>query len=65
MGRIKTTLIKRNVNKLIKNYSDRFTTDFEENKKQVIELADIPSKKIRNIIAGYVTRLMKNKKEAM
>ena len=57
MGRIKTTLIKRTANSLIKKYPDRFTEDFEENKKTVEELAEIQSKKLRNVIAGYITRL--------
>ncbi|MCD6589961.1 30S ribosomal protein S17e [Candidatus Woesearchaeota archaeon] len=60
MGRIKTTLIKRIGQELFARYSDQFTTDFEENKKKVVELLDVSSKKMRNVIAGYVTRLKKN-----
>jgi small subunit ribosomal protein S17e len=59
MGRIKTTLIKRTGNQLVKENSDKFKTDFESNKLIVSELAEIQSKKIRNIVAGYVTRLKK------
>ena len=59
MGRIKTQLIKRVSNKLIKEHRDEFKKDFEENKKLVEEFSDIPSKKLRNSIAGYVTRLKK------
>lgn len=59
MGRIKTSLIKRTTNKLVAEHAADFSKDFEENKKLVEEYADIPSKKIRNVIAGYVTRLMK------
>ena len=36
---------------------------FEENKKVVGELLGDTSKKIRNTVAGYVTRLMKTDKE--
>jgi len=61
MGRIKTMLIKRSTNNLINQYGDKFKTDFDENKPIVMEYADIPSKKLRNIVAGYVTRLMKQK----
>ena len=60
MGRIKTTVIKRSAIELHEKHSDRFTTDFQKNKKIVDELADIPTKKFRNIIAGFVTRLKKN-----
>ena len=61
MGRIKTQLVKRITNELLKNHKEVFKTDFEENKKLVTELADIPSKKHRNTIAGYVTRKVKAK----
>ena len=63
MGRIKTTLIKRTAIKLFNNYRDRFKPDFDKNKKIVMELAKVPSKKLRNTIAGYITRLVKQQKE--
>lgn len=61
MGRIKTMLIKRTVNNLIKNYNKKFGGRFEENKKAVDELMDVKSKKLRNIIAGYLTKQVKTK----
>ena len=61
MGRIKTQLIKRLTFELAKNYSDRLTKEFEPNKKVVEELLTESSKKIRNAVAGYLTRLMKHK----
>lgn len=64
MGRIKTTLIKRTAHSLIKKYPDKFTEDFGENKKIVEELAEVPSKKLRNIIAGYITRLTRKERLA-
>lgn len=63
MGRIKTARIKRVTKQLVAKYGSRFKPDFEENKKLVQELADIPSKKLRNIVAGYTTRLMRKKAE--
>ncbi len=63
MGRIKTKLIKRITLKLFKQHRDEFKPEFDENKEIVSKFADIPSKKIRNIIAGYVTRLVKQKQE--
>lgn len=63
MGRIKTTLIKRVTNKLVVEHRPDFKKDYEENKKIVEKYADIPSKKLRNIIAGYVTRLIKAKED--
>jgi len=63
MGRIKTQLIKRTTLKLVKAHRDEFKKDFNENKQIAEKYADIPSKKLRNIIAGYVTRLVKEKQE--
>ncbi|MBI2546045.1 30S ribosomal protein S17e [Candidatus Woesearchaeota archaeon] len=61
MGRIKTQMIKRLTLQLIKEYGrDTFRPDFNENKKLVADrLSTESSKKIRNSIAGYVTRLVK------
>lgn len=44
-------------------HSDKLAKNFEDNKKAVGQLAEIGSKKLRNVIAGYATRLMKNKQE--
>jgi len=56
MGRIKSKLVKRTANTLLKK-ENYFNTDFEENKKILKGL--LPSKKIRNQVAGYITRLKK------
>lgn len=61
MGRIKTTLLKKTAIKLHKEHPEKFKKTFEENKKVVKELTEMQSKKFRNIIAGYVTRLAKQK----
>ena len=58
MGRIKTTPIKRATLALYKEHRENLTTDFSENKLRVDEYLEIKSKKIRNVIAGYITRLM-------
>ncbi len=63
MGRIKTKLVKRITNELIKQYGENFKKEFEENKKLVEKYSSVPSVKMRNIIAGYVTRQMKNNEE--
>jgi small subunit ribosomal protein S17e len=61
MGRVKTTQIKRTAQKLVKENKDTFKPDFTKNKKLVNELVEVNSKKLRNVIAGYITRLVKNK----
>ncbi len=63
MGRIKTKLIKRITNKLVGEHKQDFKENFDENKNLVSRFADIKSNKIRNVIAGYVTRLMNTKKD--
>ena len=65
MGRIKTALIKRLTQQLIKEHGNEFKKDFNENKEIVRKYMDVPSKKIRNILAGYVTRLIKAGQETL
>ncbi|MEZ0320248.1 MAG: 30S ribosomal protein S17e [Pyrobaculum sp.] len=62
MGRVRPRYIKSLGEKLLETYPDKFTESFEENKKAVAELADIPSKTVRNRVAGYITRLIKRRK---
>lgn len=63
MGRIKTTQVKRSGEKIMNLYGDRFSKDFTKNKKIVEEVAEFHSKKLRNIVAGYVTRLVKKQQK--
>ncbi len=59
MGRIRTALVKRVAGNLLEQYSDLFKPNFEENKRLVMELTDVSSKRLRNIIVGYITRMKK------
>jgi len=59
MGNIRPTYIKRVVAELVKHHNDKFTTDFEHNKKMVLELTDLKSKEMRNKIAGGIVRMKK------
>ena len=59
MGKIKTTQIKRKGNAIMKNNPEKFTKNFEENKKLLPEVAKIRSKKLRNVMAGYLVSLIK------
>lgn len=59
MGRIKTKLVKRLTEKLLEQYPAKFTVDLEANKKSAAALLIGASKKIRNMIAGYATRILK------
>ena len=57
MGRIKTDMVKRTSVKLVKMHAEKFTHNFEKNKDALVGLAEIRSKKLRNVIAGYTVRL--------
>jgi small subunit ribosomal protein S17e len=53
---IKPTYIKAIGIELLSSYGKRFTNDFDENKLIVAEVTTIDSKRVRNRVAGYVTR---------
>ena len=59
MGNIRPTYIKRVAIELVKKFPDTFTDDYQHNKKMVAEITDVESIKMRNKIAGYVTRYRK------
>ncbi len=58
MGRIRPTYIKRVSIELLNKYPQAFNRDFENNKEMVNNLTDVYSVKMRNRIAGYITRYL-------
>jgi len=62
MGRIKTIFVKRVGREIFEANPDRFTEDYAHNKKVVSELTVASSRKILNVVAGYVTSLKKQKR---
>jgi len=58
MGRVRTKTIKKASRQIVEKYYPRLTRDFQTNKKIAEEIALIPSKRLRNKIAGFVTHLM-------
>ena len=62
MGRIKTLLVKRLAKKLIKIHGPEFTPEFDKNKALVQKYTNVDSTKMRNIISGYTSRLIKQKR---
>merc|ERR1711959_60587 len=59
MGRVRTKTVKRASRQIIEKYYSRLTMDFQTNKKIAEEVAIIPTKSLRNKIAGFTTHLMK------
>lgn len=63
LGRIKTKKIKRSTHRIFDESKDLISDNFDENKKVINEKYGIESKKLRNTIAGYCTRLKKSEQQ--
>lgn len=53
-GRVRTKTVKKASRIIIEKYYTKLTHDFHTNKRICEEIAVIPSKKMRNRIAGFV-----------
>ena len=63
MGQIKNTYIKNLTETLLEKYPDKFTEDFKKNKEELEKLIKLESKKIRNLVAGYLVHLVKKSRK--
>jgi len=61
MGRVKSVAIKTLGDELIRKHGKMFSDDFEKNKGALKEIKPVKSKRIRNILAGYITTQMQKK----
>ncbi|MCH2402669.1 MAG: hypothetical protein MK216_01380 [Candidatus Nitrosopelagicus sp.] len=52
--------IKRFSMMILDDYKDQFGGSFDDNKKILNDIATIRSKSLKNKIAGYITKLIKN-----
>ncbi len=61
MGKKRAISVRRIAEKLYEKYPDKFVDDFEENKKLISEIIDIPTKTLRNEVAGYIQSIKMKK----
>ena len=59
MGRVRTKTVKKAAKVIVEKYYTKLNLDFHTNKRIIEEVALIPSKPLRNKIAGFITHLMK------
>eukprot|EP01083_Nonionella_stella_P118440 353580_1 len=59
MGKVRTKTIKRAARKIVERYYPKLTRDYYVNKRVVLDIGTIPSRRLRNKISGYTTHLMK------
>jgi len=56
LGKVKTEQIKKLAKELITKYSSKFSANFDDNKRMVDELTEGTTTRVRNQVAGYITR---------
>ena len=61
---IKPSYIKTMGTELLNKQRENFSNNFDENKQQLGASAVIGSKRVRNRIAGYITRKINTKKRS-
>lgn len=57
MGKVRSSKVKRLALELLEKYSSALSTDFEKNKEVAKQYLPHVTKRMRNRVAGYVTRL--------
>jgi len=63
VGKVYTSLVKRTARKILELYPGEISEDFAKNKELVSRYLDVKSKKLRNQVAGYLTRLARLSRE--
>ncbi len=56
LGKVKTEQIKRTGKELMTRFPSKFTSNFDENKIAVNTLTQGTTTRVRNKVAGYITR---------
>ena len=63
MGNIRPSFIKSRALLLVEMYPDKFNADFDNNKVLVAQYSDVSNKRMRNWIAGYITRYVQRRRD--
>jgi small subunit ribosomal protein S17e len=58
LGKVKTERIKRIGKELMERFPDKFSSNFDDNKREVEALTQGTTTRVRNQIAGYITRVL-------
>ncbi|MCK5592761.1 30S ribosomal protein S17e [Candidatus Bathyarchaeota archaeon] len=58
MGKVRTEKVKKVARELVRRHPNKFTADFKNNQELVKSLTIISTARLRNRIAGYITRLL-------
>ena len=56
LGKVKTEQIKRLGKELMRRFPNKFTGNFDDNKRLVDQLTKGTTTRVRNQVAGYITR---------
>jgi small subunit ribosomal protein S17e len=58
LGKVKTDQVKRTGKELMHRFPEKFNNSFDENKHAVEALTQGTTTRVRNQIAGYITRTL-------
>jgi len=57
LGKVRIAAVKKVARDMVARYPEKFNKDFEANKKALVLLVEARTKRMRNRVIGYITRL--------
>jgi len=61
LGKQSSKILRKKAHELYEAFPDKFSTDFDQNKQVLKDMDVFPSKIPRNIVAGLIVKLAKEK----
>ena len=61
MGKQRSKVLRRKAQEIYKMFPDKFSTEYEKNKKALNEMNIVQNKIDRNIVAGVIVKLAEEK----